>query len=53
MTSINFFYLFPSHDQQVNVILRILQYSGIVIRDPQIIQAASAEIAQSEANKKS
>jgi hypothetical protein len=39
--------------EQVNVILRILQYSGIVIRDPQIIQAASAEIAQSEANKKS
>ena len=39
--------------EQVNVILRILQYSGIVIRDPQIIQAASAELAQNEANKKS
>ena len=39
--------------EQVNVILRILQYSGIVIRDPQIIQAASAEVAQNEANKKS
>jgi hypothetical protein len=39
--------------EQVNVTLRILQYSGIVIRDPQIIQAASSEIAQSEANSKS
>jgi hypothetical protein len=39
--------------EQVNVILRILQYSGIVIRDPQIIQAASAEIQQNEINKKS
>ncbi|MCP4323450.1 MAG: hypothetical protein GY787_16680 [Alteromonadales bacterium] len=39
--------------EQVNVILRILQYSGIVIRDPQVIQAASAEVAQNEANKKS
>ena len=39
--------------EQVNVILKILQYSGIVIRDPQIIQAASAEVAQNEANKKS
>jgi hypothetical protein len=40
-------------NEQVNVILRILQYSGIIIRDPQIIQAASAEIQQNELNKKS
>lgn len=40
-------------EEQVNVILRILQYSGIIIRDPQIIQAASSEVAQNEANKKS
>jgi len=39
--------------EQVNVILRILQYSGIIIRDTQIIQAASAEIQQNEVNKKS
>jgi hypothetical protein len=39
--------------EQVNVILRILQYSGIVIRDPQIIQAASSEIQQNEVNSKS
>jgi hypothetical protein len=40
-------------NEQVNVILRILQYSGIIIRDSQIIQAASAEIQQNEVNKKS
>ena len=40
-------------NEQVNVILRILQYSGIIIRDPQIVQAASAEIQQNEVNKKS
>ena len=40
------FELLPS--EQVNVILRILQYSGIIIRDPQIVQAASAEIQQND-----
>lgn len=45
------FELEPS--EQVNVILRILQYSGIIIKDVQIIQAASAEIQQNEINKKS
>jgi hypothetical protein len=39
--------------EQVNVILRILQYSGIIIRDPQIVQAAASEIQQNEINKKS
>jgi len=45
------FELLPS--EQVEVILRILQYSGIVIRDPQIVQAAASEIAQNEMNQKS
>jgi hypothetical protein len=45
------FELLPS--EQVNVILRILQYSGIIIRDPQIVQAASAEIQQNDINAKS
>ena len=40
-------------NEQVNVILRILQYSGIIIRDPQIVQAAASEIQQNEVNKKS
>ena len=40
-------------NEQVNVILRILQYSGIIIRDPQIVQAATSEIQQNEINQKS
>jgi hypothetical protein len=40
-------------NDQVELILKILQYSGIVIRDPQIIQAAAAEVAQNEVNQKS
>lgn len=39
--------------EQTEVILKILQYAGIVIRDPQIVQAAASEIAQNEANQKS
>ena len=45
------FELLPS--EQVNVILKILQYSGIIVRDPQIVQAASAEIQQNDINAKS
>ena len=49
----------PSQDfelesnEQTNVILRILKYSGVIIRDPQIVQAAASEIQQNEVNKKS
>lgn len=39
--------------EQTEVILKILQYAGIVIRDPQIVQAAASEIAQNEVNQKS
>ena len=45
------FELLPS--EQVEIILRILQYSGIIIRDPQIVQAAASEIQQNEINQKS
>ena len=45
------FELLPS--EQVEVILRILRYSGIIIRDPQIVQAAASEIQQNEVNSKS
>jgi len=38
--------------QQTEVILEILKYSGIIIRDPQIIQAAQQELVQNEANEK-
>jgi len=39
--------------EQVNVITRILFYSGVIIRDPQVIQVAASEIQQNENNKKS
>jgi|TARA_R110000868_G_scaffold32279_1_gene117514 hypothetical protein len=42
-----------SSTEQTNVILKILLYAGIVIRDPQIVQAASQQIQQEEINKKS
>jgi len=38
--------------QQVEVILGILKYAGVIIRDPQIVQAAAQELAQNEANAK-
>ena len=39
--------------EQTNVILKILLYAGIVIRDPEIVQAATRQIQQEEINKKS
>ena len=42
-----------SSTEQTNVILKILLYAGIVIRDPQIVQVASQQIQQEEINKKS
>ena len=41
-----------SDSMQTEVILEILKYAGVVIRDPQIIQAASQELAQDEVNSK-
>ena len=41
-----------SESMQTEVILEILKYSGIIIRDPQIIQAAQQELVQDEANEK-
>jgi hypothetical protein len=38
--------------EQVEVILRILAYAGIVIRDPQIVQAATAQVQQQNINEK-
>ena len=45
------FELHPS--EQVNIILNILMYSGIIIRDPQIVNAASGMIKADEVNEKS
>ena len=41
-----------SESMQTEVILEILKYAGVIIRDPQIIQAASQELAQDEVNSK-
>ena len=38
--------------EQVNIILNILMYSGVIIRDQQIVQTASAMIQQDTANEK-
>ena len=37
-----------SSNKQTEVILEILKYAGVVIRDPQIIQAAAQELAQKD-----
>jgi hypothetical protein len=39
--------------EQAEVILRILAYAGVVIRDPQIVQAASQAVQSEEVNSKS
>ena len=41
------------NSERTEVILRILLYSGIVIRDPSIIQVAAQKIQQEEVNEKS
>jgi hypothetical protein len=42
-----------SSSEQVDVILRVLLYAGVVVRDPQIIQTAANEIQRNEINQKS
>jgi hypothetical protein len=49
-TSVNF-ELHPT--EQINVITRILLYSGVVIRDPQILQVAAQQIQAENINSKS
>jgi hypothetical protein len=38
--------------EQTEVILKILAYAGIVIRDPQIVQAATSQVQQQNINEK-
>jgi hypothetical protein len=45
------FELHPS--EQVNIITRILLYSGIIIKDPQIVQAAAQQVQSETVNSKS
>lgn len=39
--------------EQTEIILKILQYSGVIIRDPQIVQTAAALVQQDTVNEKS
>ena len=41
-----------SESLQTEMILEILKYAGIIIKDPQIVQAASQELAEDENNSK-
>ena len=41
-----------SDSQQTDVILKILQYAGVIIRDPSVIQAEQQELMQDQANEK-
>ena len=41
-----------SDTQQTEVILQVLKYAGVIIRDQQIVQAASQELASNESNQK-
>jgi len=41
------------NSERTEIILRILLYQGIVIRDPQIIQVAAQKVQQEEVNEKS
>ena len=45
---------FELHEsEQTNVILQVLKYAGVIIRDPEIVQAATQEVAMNEQNEKS
>ena len=39
--------------EQTRLVLKILLYAGIIIRDPQVVQAAASEVQQNEINQKS
>ena len=39
--------------EQTALIMRILLYAGVVIKDPQVVQAAASQIQQEQANEKS
>lgn len=45
---------FELHEsEQANVILQVLKYAGVIIRDPQIVQDATQQVAINEQNEKS
>ncbi len=48
-TSVNFELI---EDEQTNLIIQILKYAGVIINDPQIVQAAGQQEMATEANEK-
>ena len=45
---------FELHEsEQTELVLKILLYSGIIIRDPEVVQTAAALVQAEETNKKS
>ena len=42
-----------SESEQTSLIIKILLYSGVIIKDPQLIQVAAAEEQATEVNQKS
>lgn len=41
------------NSEQAEVVLKVLLYQGVVIRDPQIVQVAASKVQQEEVNEKS
>lgn len=41
------------NSEQTEVVLKVLLYQGVVIRDPQIVQVAASKVQQEEVNEKS
>ena len=49
-TSLNF----ELHDsEQTEIVLKVLLYAGVVVKDPTIIQVAAQQVAQEQQNQKS
>jgi len=45
---------FELHDsEQIEIVLKILLYAGLVVKDPTIIQVAAQQVQQEQINQKS
>jgi hypothetical protein len=45
---------FELHEsEQPEIVLRVLAYAGVIVKDPMIIQVASQQVQQNEINEKS
>ena len=39
--------------EQTSLVIRILLYAGVVVKDPQVVQLAAQQIQQEQVNEKS